>query len=83
MEGVGPFDGYLVNLPAIWHSLWPFGIVLPVFWQTCYPMQICAQSRFFAQMLSKAIETKCEKDFSVAFGDNNLAKIFSTSRPPT
>jgi hypothetical protein len=26
MEDVGIFYGHLVNFPAVWHILWPFGI---------------------------------------------------------
>jgi hypothetical protein len=29
MEDVGIFNGHLVNFPAIWHILWPFGIFYP------------------------------------------------------
>jgi hypothetical protein len=30
MEEVGIFYVHLVNFPAIWHILWPFGIFYPV-----------------------------------------------------
>jgi hypothetical protein len=30
MEDVGIFYAHLVNFPAIWHNLWPFGTFLPV-----------------------------------------------------
>jgi hypothetical protein len=30
MEDVYIFNGHLVNIPAIWHILWPFGIFSPV-----------------------------------------------------
>jgi hypothetical protein len=30
MEDVGICYGHLVNFPAIWHILWPFGIFSPI-----------------------------------------------------
>jgi hypothetical protein len=32
MDDVGIFYAHLVNIPAIWHILWPFGIFLVYFW---------------------------------------------------